>query len=91
MARIEMNIEVEYVVHGTSNAPIPFQTEHKGMTLSATTDSLEVELTGVDPRHGSMTLRFIGDEMAAAAELFKPGTAITAAFEATAKEAEDEE
>jgi hypothetical protein len=86
-------VEIQYTVHGTSNAVVPFQTEHKGMTLNATTASLEVELTGVDSRHGSMTVRFIGEEMTTASQLFKPGTTITASFEATAKEeeADDEE
>lgn len=91
MATIETGVGIEYAVHGTSYAPIPFQTEHKGMAISATTDSLEVELTGVDLRHGSMTLRFIGEEMTAASELFKPGALITAMFKATTKEGEAKE
>jgi hypothetical protein len=84
-------VELEYTVHGASHASAPFRTEHKGMTLSAMTDSLEVELIGVDSRHGSMTLRFIGEEMAAASELFKTGASITATFAAKEGEAEEEE
>ena len=73
-------VEVNFVVHGVSTNPIPFETEHKGMTLKATTDSLEVELTSEDMRHGAMTLRFIGDEVPAAQDLFKPDAKIIVMF-----------
>jgi len=73
-------MKVTYVVHGASMSTAPFKVEHEGKTLNATVDCLEVELTGEDPRHGSFTHRFIGDEAIEAEQLFKPNARIVATF-----------
>ena len=71
-------MEISYNVHGVSTSTIPFQTEHRGIAVTATTEAFEVELTATDARHWSATLRFIGEEVPKARELFKAKATIVA-------------
>ena len=64
-------LQVVFSVHGTSMSSVPVKVPYEGKTVNAMLDCLEVELTSDNGRHCSPTLRFVGDEIVKAQELFK--------------------
>ena len=71
----------DFVVHGVSMSTVPFRVEHQGKVINAIVNCLEVELNDPNGRHGSPTLRFIGDDVNTAESMFKNGAKVTATFE----------
>lgn len=63
-------MNIEYVVHNVTQGPARVPATVEGQETTAIVDCVIVELTPTNPRFGAMTLRFIGDERAAAAEMF---------------------
>lgn len=70
-------MKIDFSVHNVTQGPARVPAIVEGVETSAIVDCVEVELTPVLPRHGSVTLRFIGDERAAAADKFTPGAVVT--------------
>ena len=52
----------------------------QGKEMLATVDAFELQLVADLASNGGITLRFLGDEIAAAQELFKPDAKIKATF-----------
>lgn len=74
-------------VHGVSTSTVPVQVEYEGHPIHAVVDCYEVELTSAK-RHGSTTLRFVGEEVAKAMEVFKRDGTVSVTFEAVETEPE---
>lgn len=70
-------MDVQYTVHSVNQGPTRVPATVEGMETTAVVDCVEVELSPVISRHGSLTLRFIGDERSGAAELFTPDKSVT--------------
>lgn len=70
-----MNVECK--VHSVTQGPAKVKSTVEGVEMYSDVDCIEVVLTPVKTRHGTMTLRFIGDERAEAADLFTPGKEVT--------------
>lgn len=73
-------MDVQYTVHSVNQGPTRVPATVEGEQTTAVVDCVEVELTPVNPRHGSMTLRFIANERAEAAEFFTPDKTVTLTF-----------
>jgi hypothetical protein len=69
--------QVDFVVHGVSMSSVPISVTHEGKQINATVDCLEVELTGTNGRTGSVTLKFIGDEIPAVVDKLKSGAKLS--------------
>ena len=78
-------MKVEFKVHGVSKGQANVRTEVDGEPITASVPCLEVEMTTVAERSGSLTLRFVGSAMEEARELFQPDAVLTANFEAAKK------
>lgn len=63
-------MNVEFRVHTVAEARANARTEVDGETLTASIPCLEVELTTVQERSGTLTLRFVGSAMEDARKLF---------------------
>lgn len=59
----------------------PVQVEEGEQPTMATVPCYEVELTTVKERHGTLTLRFAGDELVPAQEALKQDTKVTVLLE----------
>ena len=77
-----MSITVEYQVHNPHNAPNAHKAVIKGHEVTASVDTLEVELKATDLSHGGIKLRFIGGDVDAARALFVNDAFVTATFDA---------
>jgi hypothetical protein len=77
---MEKVMKVNFKVHGVSKGFANARTEIDGETITASVPCLEVELTTVAERSGSLTLRFVGSSMEQAAELFKQDALLSADF-----------
>ena len=75
-------MKVTYTVHNPHRTPSATRAVVNGKEMTATVDALEIELVAQDSTHGGIKLRFIGDDIAGAEELFKPDAKITATFAA---------
>lgn len=69
-------MKVDFIVHNITQGPARVPAIVEGIETSAVVDCVEVELTPALPRHGSLTLRFIGAERAEAANLFQEGATV---------------
>jgi hypothetical protein len=85
-----MALKVQFVVHSVSMTTVPVQVQYEGRAINATVDCLEVELASANPRHGTPTLRFVGEEVAAAEELFKQDAKVVVSVEADESESTPE-
>jgi hypothetical protein len=83
-------MDVDFVVHSVAKAQANVRTEVDGEPMTAQVPCLEVELTTVQERSGTLTLRLVGSAMAAAEGLFKPDAQISASFAAKNGKAEAE-
>lgn len=72
-------MKIEFNVHNVTQGPARVPATVEGKETTAIVDCVIVELSCCNPRHGSLTLRFIGDERADAANTFKPGGVVTLA------------
>lgn len=79
-------MKVDFKVHGVSRGSANTQHEEDGEVITATLPCLEVELTTVAQRSGSLTLRFVGSAIEQAKELFQPDAVLTATFETVVKD-----
>lgn len=75
-------MKVEFRVHTVAISSANVKAEIEGETITASAPALEVELVTLSERSGTLTLRFIGDAMNDAKELFKQDAYITADFAA---------
>jgi len=69
-----------YTVQNPHITPSATRAVIQGKEMVATVDALEVELVSGDLSNGGIKLRFIGDRIAAAEELFKNDTKINVTF-----------
>ena len=74
-------MKLEYVVHNATPTQQRVSAVVEGAQSTAIVDSLTVELTPVNPRHGSMTVNFIGGEREEAAAKFTPDKKISVSFD----------
>lgn len=72
-------------VHSVSTTSIPAKVEYEGSPIQAVVDCYEVELTSFK-RHGSVTLRFVANEIPEAMEVFKQDGVVSVTFEAVETE-----
>lgn len=70
-------MNVEFRVQNVIDTTTVVKTEVEGEPMSATVPCVEVELTTESSRHGSLTLRFVGGQVAAAREKFVKGETVT--------------
>lgn len=75
---------IEFKVHTMAMTKTNARTTVDGEDLQAQVDCLEVELTTVKARHGTMTLRFIGSEIEEAKAIYKQDASISVDFKAPA-------
>jgi hypothetical protein len=75
-----MAVQVEYTVHGVADTSVGMQAEVDGEQLTVSVKCFEVELVASDGRHGNPTLRFVGNAIPEAKDLFQPDATITATF-----------
>ena len=80
-------ITAEYTVHNPHMSPNATQAIVKGKPMVATVDTFEVELVADDLSRGGIKLRFVGDEVASAQELFIADAKIAVKFEAATEPA----
>ena len=79
-----MTIEVSYTVQNPHITPSAARAVVQGKEMVATVDAFEVELVADSTSNGGIKLRFIGDEIPAAQELFVNDSKVTATFAAPA-------
>lgn len=72
-------------VHSVSTTSIPAKVEFEGNSIHAVVDCYEVELIS-GKRHGGTTLRFVGNEIPEAMEVFKQDGVVSVTFEAVETE-----
>lgn len=70
-------MEVQYKVHEVTQGAARVPVIVEGQASTAAVDCVTVEMTPLLPRHGSIMLRFIGDERAGAANLFTQDKVVT--------------
>ena len=70
-------MDVQFTVHSVNQGPTRVPVTFKGQDTTAVVDCVEVELTPVNPEHGTLTLRFVADDRAPAADLFTPDKTVT--------------
>lgn len=70
-------MDVKFFVHGVSTAQVAATVQLDGVDVRAAIPGYEVELTSEDGRHGSITLRFVGADVADAMMKFKTGEVVT--------------
>lgn len=70
-------MEIKFRVHTAVDARANVATEVDGATVQASIPCFEVELVTPSPRDGNLTLRFVGDKIADAKELFKHDAEVT--------------
>jgi hypothetical protein len=75
-------METLYTVQNPHMTPNATQATVKGVVMTATVDTFEVELVADDMSQGGIKLRFIGAEIPAAKELFVNDAKIKALFSA---------
>lgn len=75
-------MQVLYTVQNPHMTPNATRATIKGVEMTATVDTFEVELVADDLSNGGVKLRFIGAEIEAAKELFVPDAKIKAEFSA---------
>lgn len=73
-------IDVTYTVQNPHITPSAARAIIQGAEMIATVDAFEVELVADVTTNGTVKLRFIGDAIPAAQELFKVDSKITATF-----------
>jgi hypothetical protein len=73
-------LQSTYVVQNPHITPSAARAVIQGKEMVATVDAFEVELVADLASHGGIKLRFIGDEIPAAQELFKVDSKIKATF-----------
>lgn len=77
-------MNVDFRVHSVAKGFANVRTEVDGEMLTASVPSLEVELVTVSERSGTLTLRFVGSAIEAAADLYKQDAEINGTFGAKA-------
>ena len=78
-------MKIEYRVHNVSQGPIARTKAMVGkQELSVICDCVEAELVSEDGRSGTVTIRAIGDDRGAAADLFVKDAKITMTLERSA-------
>jgi hypothetical protein len=77
---MESEMKVDFKVHSVARAAANVRTEVDGEPITAQVPCLEVELTTVAERSGTLTLRFVGSSMEEAKEMFKQDAVISASF-----------
>lgn len=75
-----MALSAIYTVQNPHITPSSTRANVGGREMAVTVDALEVELVSESPSHGAIKLRFIGNEIAPAQELFKNDAKIVASF-----------
>jgi len=63
-------MKIDFKVHAVTPQTVPLTVPYNGATIAATVPCTVVELVAMNPRHGSLMLRFIGDESEEAKEKF---------------------
>lgn len=76
-----MALKVPFHVHSVSMTSAPVRVEFEGKPINAMVDCMEIELVSANPRHGTPTFRFVGEEVAVAEQLFKQGAKILVTVE----------
>jgi len=77
-------MEVGYTVQGPHMTQSAARAIVQGQEMIATVDCFELQLVADSSSNGGIMLRFIGDEIAPAQELFQQDAKITARFVAAA-------
>jgi hypothetical protein len=75
-------VAATYTVHNPHMTPNATQAVIKGVLMTATVDTYEVELVAEDLSNGGIKLRFIGGDIEAAKALFVADAKIKAEFSA---------
>lgn len=75
-----MTIKIDAVVHSVRKGKVSVDAVIDDVPTRADVDGLEVELTTVLSRHGSLTLKFTGKDLADAEKLFVQDAAIPVTF-----------
>lgn len=75
-------VDVVYTVQNPHMTPNATRATVKGVEMTATVDTFEVELVSDDLSHSGVKLRFIGAEIPAAQELFVVDTKVVGSFAA---------
>lgn len=75
-----MGLQVSYLVHNPHVASNAVRAMVKGKEVTASMDMLEVELVANDREHGSIKLRFGGDQLEAAKAAFPNDKMVTVTF-----------
>ena len=70
-------MKLQYKVHNVSTSSVSTTGTVDGQDQWVHVEGLEVELTSADGRHGSLTLKFIGKDVAEAREKFKNDADVT--------------
>jgi hypothetical protein len=81
-------IEAVYMVQNPHITPSAARGTVNGKEMVVTVDAFEVELVSQNSTHSGIKLRFLGEDVAAAQELFKVDTKVTCSFAAEAAPAE---
>lgn len=76
-------MELNFLVHSAVINDLPVTVSYQGEEVKATVECLEVELLPVNTKNGSLTVRFTGNDITEARELFIKDKAITAKFSVT--------
>jgi hypothetical protein len=72
----------KFKVHGVSRIQATRTVKMDGQDVQAQVPCLEVELMTEDAASGSLTLRFFGDKIEAATEMFQPDAELNAEWNA---------
>jgi hypothetical protein len=75
-------VEATYTVQNPHMTPNATRAVVKGVEMTATVDTFEVELVSEDPSHGGIKLRFVGADIPAAQELFANDAKVKVQFSA---------
>jgi hypothetical protein len=78
-------MQAVYTVQNPHMSPNAVRATVKGVEMTATVDTFEVELVADDLSHGGIKLRFVGADVEPAKTLFVPDAKITASFAAYAE------
>ena len=73
-------LKASYIVQNPHMTPSAARATINGEEMVATVDALEVELVSKNLTHGGIKLRFIGQDVAAAKELFANDSEIEVSF-----------
>jgi hypothetical protein len=75
-------MKLEYVVHSAGRGVTTVIAQVEGEDTRVSVDALQVELTPVQPRHGSLNLSFIGAGAKEAEGVFKKDGKVSVSIEA---------